>query len=101
MNRPDDRFIEQALAQRDPTVLSSAPDQPVPDKHLPQNREQRLSRWLFTDDPRQRIRLGQTALANAIMAGCVMLLHAGADVNSPEHHWVWLWTIAALGGMVA
>ena len=63
--------------------------------------QQRLSDWIFSDDPRQRIRLGQTALANVIMAGCVMLLHAGADPGSPEHRWVWPWTIAALGGMVA
>lgn len=96
MNRPDDRLIEKALAQRDPTVSSAAPDQPVPRRW-----EQRLSRWLFTDDPRQRIRLGQAALANVIMVGCVLLLHAGADVNSAEHRWVWPWTVASIGGMVA
>ncbi|HEX5682871.1 MAG TPA: GGDEF domain-containing protein [Ideonella sp.] len=101
MNRPDDGFSEKALAQRDPAVSIAAPDQPAPDNSAARNWEQRLSGWIFTNDPRQRIRLGQTALANAIMAGCVMLLHAGADVNSPEHRWVWPWTIAALGGMLA
>lgn len=61
----------------------------------------RLASWIFTGDPRQRLRLGQTALANVIMLGCVLLLHAGADDTSPEHRWVWPWTIAALGGMLA
>jgi len=96
MNRPETRIIEQALAQREPVASVDPPERPAP-----KDWEQRLSDWVFTDDARQRIRLGQTALANVIMAGCVMLLHAGADVNSPEHRWVVPWTIAALGGMVA
>ncbi|MEK8031181.1 GGDEF domain-containing protein [Ideonella sp. DXS29W] len=61
----------------------------------------RLSDWVFTKDPRQRLRLGQTALANVIMVGCVLLLHAGADAQGPLHHWIWPWTALALGGMVA
>lgn len=59
-----------------------------------------LYRWIFTDDRPQRIRLAQAALANALMLGCVALLHIGADPTSPEHRWVWPWTAASIGGMV-
>lgn len=60
----------------------------------------RLYRWIFTDDRPQRIRLAQAALANALMLGCVALLHVGADPVGPEHRWVWPWTAASIGGMV-
>ncbi|WP_374564606.1 GGDEF domain-containing protein [Ideonella sp.] len=103
MNRPDDKGIETALAQRDaaapntpPQVATSAP-RPNP----PEGWGDRISRWVFTADVHQRIRLGQAALANALMLGCVMLLHTGADRHSLEHRWIWPWTAAALGGMVA
>lgn len=59
-----------------------------------------LYRWIFTDDRPQRLRLAQAALANALMLGCVALLHIGADPTSPEHRWVWPWTAASIGGMV-
>lgn len=96
MNRPESRIIEQALAQRE-----AGPADPQEKPAAEKRWLQRLSNWVFTDDVHQRIRLGQTALANVIMVGCVMLLHAGADANSPEHRWVWPWTIASIGGMLA
>lgn len=61
----------------------------------------RLQHLLLTSDQRQQIRLAQSGLANLLMLGSVGLVHLLDASGVPVGRWLWPWTLASIGGMVA
>lgn len=55
---------------------------------------------LLTSEPRQRVRLAQSALASLLMAACIVWLHLLAAVGLSDGRGLWAFTVFASAGLL-